>query len=307
MHLAVYLPLLPSLAAALSARWLAARLDPRLATWLLTAAALVLATASTITLGLLVIAGLVRIPLVTEAGRLSRTVLASTDTTSQFVSLAAGLLLAAAAFATVRALRHRARALLAAARQARRLPGTGDLVVIDDPAADAFTLPGLPGRIVVSTRMLDGLTEAERVALIAHERAHLRHRHHWFTTAGHLAATLNPLLKPVSRAVSYTVERWADEHAARAGGDRRLVARTVAKAALLKADHPPRAAMTLGITGTELATGGPLPRRVAALMAAPPRRRLLLVAAVAATLVLTGLCTLEAVHDLEDLLEAAGA
>ncbi|WP_131737638.1 M56 family metallopeptidase [Actinomadura roseirufa] len=307
MHLAVYLPLLSPLAAALSARRLAARLDPRLATWLLTAAALILAAASTIALGLLTTAGLVRIPLVTEAGKLSHTALVSTDPTSQFVSLAAGLLLTAVGLATARAFWRRGRALLAAARQARRLPGNDDLVILDDPAADAFTLPGLPGRIVISTRMLNGLTEPERVALIAHERAHLRHQHHWFTTATHLAATLNPLLKPVSRAVSYTVERWADEYAARTSGDRRLVARTVAKAALLKADSPPRAATALGIAGAELAAGGPLPRRVAALMAAPPRRRFLLIAAIAALLLLTGLCTIDATNDLEDLLEAAGA
>ncbi|MBW8481834.1 M56 family metallopeptidase [Actinomadura parmotrematis] len=306
MHLAVYLPLLPPVAAALSARWLAARLDPRAATWLLTAAALLLAAASTTALGLLAIAGLVRIPLVASLGRLSRTALAGTDPTARLVSLAAGLALSAAALTAARALWHRGRALLAAAREARRLPGTGDVVILDGPA-DAYTLPGAPGRIVVSTRMLAGLTGPERGVLIAHERVHLHARHHWFAAATRLAASLNPLLRPLERATAYTIERWADEHAARGCGDRRLVARTVAKAALLRAGGPRRAVTALGIAGAELAAGGPLPRRVAALMAAPPRRRLPLIAAVAAVLLLTGLCTAEAAGDLEDLLEAAGA
>ena len=48
MHLAVYLPLVAPVFAALSAGRLAARLDPRLATWLLTETALVLAGAASL-------------------------------------------------------------------------------------------------------------------------------------------------------------------------------------------------------------------------------------------------------------------
>jgi predicted transcriptional regulator len=50
------------------------------------------------------------------------------------------------------------------------------------------------------------------------------------------AAAVNPLLAPVREAVTYLVERWADEEAAEAVADRRLVARAVARAALATAD-----------------------------------------------------------------------
>jgi hypothetical protein len=49
-----------------------------------------------------------------------------------------------------------------------------------------------------------------------------------------------------------------------------------------------------------------VPRRVAALLAAPPQRRLILVIAVAVVLAATGLCTVEALTDLHELLETAG-
>ena len=62
------------------------------------------------------------------------------------------------------------RDLALAARTCRRLgPGAGGLVVVDDPAPDAYALPGLSGRVVVSTAMLRALPAAERRALLAHE------------------------------------------------------------------------------------------------------------------------------------------
>jgi hypothetical protein len=50
-------------------------------------------------------------------------------------------------------------------------------------------------------------------ALLAYERAYLRGRHHWFTAAAEPAAAANPLLRPLARAVAFTIERWADEEA----------------------------------------------------------------------------------------------
>src|SRR6185437_8548787 len=82
-------------------------------------------------------------------------------------------------------------------------------------AIEAYALPGAPGRIVVSGRLLDALDDRGQAALLAHEQAHLAARHHLFTTVAHLAAAANPLLLPVARAVDYTVERWADERADR--------------------------------------------------------------------------------------------
>ncbi|PJT49548.1 hypothetical protein CWI85_16830, partial [Streptomyces albidoflavus] len=100
------------------------------------------------------------------------------------------------------------------------LPGTHP-AVLPDPEPYAYALPGRPGRIVVSRAMLESLDADERHALLAHEQAHLDGRHHRLLLAVRLAACLNPLLRPLRSAVGYGAERWADEDAAMAVGDRR--------------------------------------------------------------------------------------
>jgi hypothetical protein len=311
MHLAVYLPLLLPALAALAARPLADHLNPRLATWLLTVSAVALAAASSLALGLLALAGLARIPPAAALGHWSARVMQRDDPTTLWVALIAGALLTAAASAAVHTFWHRARTLLAAAVEATRLPGTGELVVMEDPAAEAFAVPGLPGRIVVSTGMLHALDHTERDILLAHERAHLSGRHYLFTAAAQLAAAANPLLRPLAAAVAYTVERWADEHAAAACGDRRLVARTVGKAALASSRTGGRSrlpAAALGILGRDsasLRSAGPVPRRVAALLTPPPSHRALPLAGTAAVLLAAALCAIEAADDLEGLFDLA--
>ncbi len=74
----------------------------------------------------------------------------------------------------------------------------------------------------------------EQPVLLAHERAHAVGLHYLFGTAARLAAAC-PLLHPVTAAAGYTMERWADEHAAAVTGDRRLAARAIARAALATA------------------------------------------------------------------------
>ena len=99
--------------------------------------------------------------------------------------------------------------------------------------------------------MLDALDEDGRAVLLAHERAHLAGYHWVFVTLARLAATANPLLRPLASAVEYTVERWADERAAEEIGDRRRVARAIATAAIAAKNDPPRhrLAAVLGIGG----------------------------------------------------------
>src|SRR5260221_12849492 len=91
--------------------------------------------------------------------------------------------------------------------------------------------------------MLAALDGRGRAALVAHERAHLAGFHYLFTTAARLAATASPLLRPVARAVEYTVERWADERAATVVGDRRLVPHALGRAALAAQASPPPPAL----------------------------------------------------------------
>jgi hypothetical protein len=139
------------------------------------------------------------------------------------------------------------------------------LVVVDSDRADAFATPGWSGRIVVTTGLLRGLSATERRAVLEHERSHLRHRHAWWLLAADLAAAANPLLRASARTVAHSVERWADEDAAAAVADRRLVARAVGRAALLRHASPaPSPALS--------ALGGQVPDRVRALLAPPPRR-----------------------------------
>jgi Zn-dependent protease with chaperone function len=312
----VYLLLLLGLPATWVARPLAERLDPRPATWLLTATAGTLAAASSAGLMLLVLAGLLRTAPVASYGHWSLHVLRDGTPSTRLVPLLAGVALLSAAVATVRVVRRRVRAQRTAAREAASLPARNGLSVVEDPSADAFAVPGsatsaVPGgRIVVSTAMLAALTPEEVSVLVAHERAHLRARHHWFVMASQLAATANPLLRPLARHVSYTVERWADEEAARATGDRRRVAVTIGKAALARQRAAPRACASrtvLHLTGSSAAVG-PIPRRVAALLEPShrgTRARPVIPALTALLPAMALLCCADAAHDVHHLLQMA--
>lgn len=311
MHLAVYLPLALPLLIAAASRPLSERLPPVAATWLLTLSALALALASSAVLGILALTAIVRIPLIDALGGVSGSVIRQNDPASVPVAIIAGALLAAAVTMACRALWHRAAALIAAGREAHRLRGAGQVVVTDDEAADAYTLPGVPCRIVVTAGMLRALTDPERQVLLAHERSHATSLHYLFTTAARLAAAANPLLRPVAAAVGYTVERWADECAASVTRDRKLAARAIARAALASSASPPRraahATSVLGIVGipARMRGAGPVPRRVAALLRPPPQPQPLLLAVVIVLVAVSGVSALEAASDLHAMLATA--
>jgi Zn-dependent protease with chaperone function len=312
MKLAVYLPLILPLLAAVSARRLAEWLPPRSATWLLTGSAVVLAAASSAVLALLALAATIRIPLVAAVADLSMHALSREDPSSLPLGRAAGALLAAAAAGAARAAWRRTSALVDAHRQARWLPGAEQVVVVSDEAADAYTAPGWPGRIVITTGMVHALTAAERRVLLAHERAHASGYHYLFTAAARLASAANPLLRPLAAAVGYSVERWADEQAATAAGDRRLAARAIATAALAAQAAPSQRRVPAGAIGvvadsTRTRGAGAVPRRVAALLQPPPRPRLLLLAVSVALVAVSGLSALDAAHSLHSLIEFAQA
>ena len=326
MHLAVYLPLVIPALAALAARPLADRLPPVAATWLLAGSSLALAAASSAVLGLLALSALVRVPFVDAVANMSVQEISHSDSVSLPVAIAAGGLLAAAAAAATRALWRRGTAIVAAGRQARRLPGSGQVVVTDDDAADAYTLPGWPCRIVITSGMLRALSVPERQVLLAHERAHAGSAHYLFTSVARLAAAANPLLRPVSAEVAYTVERWADERAAAATGDRPLTARAIARAALATSAAPPGRTgpvTALGLVTQEqeespgedrhryrrpgLRGAGPVPRRVAALLGPPPRQSLLLLGAALVLVAVSGASALDAARNLHSLVELAQA
>lgn len=122
-------------------------------------------------------------------------------------------------------------------RLIRRPAACGELVVLPTVEPVAWAVPGRPGHIVVSAGMLRALDNGERRVLLAHERAHLRHRHHLYLRLAGFAATAVPMLRPLATQVRFATERWADEDAASEVEDRHLVARAIARAALVSASY----------------------------------------------------------------------
>ncbi|MFI0237471.1 M48 family metalloprotease [Streptomyces sp. NPDC016845] len=263
MGAAVFLPLILPLTAWPVARLAERHLHPRAATLLLTAAAATLAVCSTLSLALLAIVGTAQLPGNPLPDGWAAPEVRAAVPHDEVVGKAAIAGLAAAVTACAALLRHRHRTTRRAVRALAGLPPHRRVTILPDPTPYALTLPN--GRIIVSTGMLKGLQSPERRALFAHERAHRSAHHHRHLLLTGLAARANPFLRPLHTSVTYTVERWADEEAARVVGDRRTTARAVGKAALLGAPT------LLGIPFA--APPGPVPRRVAALLAPPPTPR----------------------------------
>lgn len=112
----------------------------------------------------------------------------------------------------------------------------------------AFAVPGDPGSVVVSTGLLQGLEQRECDAVLAHEHAHLAHRHHRYVRWTRIATAAVPLLWPLDRWVAISTERWADEEAARLIGDRKAVASALVATATAQA----RVAGVLQFNGSHL-------------------------------------------------------
>lgn len=262
------LPLLVPFALPALSRLALDRLAPGTALWVITSSAAALAGCSLAALGAFFLAGLLRLPYFAALGELVQPLHTASD---RFVlplaALAAGGL-AGCAWTLARSVLRQTRAFRAARTEAGRRPAAGDLCVVDSPCPDAYALPGRPHRIVVTTGMLRSLDGAEREALFAHERAHNTGGHHFFLAAAELSAHCHPALRRVRDVVRLAVERAADEAAARAVGDRRLMARAIARAALAgQGGVAERPAFVSG------AVSGPVPQRVEALLAPRGRRR----------------------------------
>lgn len=265
MGVFVFLPLVLPLSAWPVARLAETRLHPRTATRLLTAVAVVMAGCSTLCLTLLMVVGTAQLPGNPLPDGWSDPEVRAALPHDEVAGRAAVPALAVVAVACARTLWRHRRVTRGARRALAGVPGP-TVAVLPDSTPYAYALPGRRGRIVVTTALLAGLAPAERRALFAHERAHLTARHHRHLLAAQLAARANPFLRPLRTAVAYTAERWADEEAARAVGDRRTVARAIGKAALLSPGSPVP-------TLAALAATGPVPRRVAALLAPAPVAR----------------------------------
>lgn len=256
------------------------RLDPRTAAWLTTSAigvvvTSVLATSWIVSLGLLSGAPFVHRLLTWCLHPMSHATLGT-----RLIGAAA---LGFSALSTLHALR-----VLAAWWRDRVHAETGVRIVVD-PRPIAYVLPGPDAAIVVSTGMLQALQPGERQAMLAHEAAHLRHRHDRFLAVGRLVAGIPVVGRRVRDHLHFALERWADEEAAKVVGNRTVVAHAVARAALAQHDMP---------TGALGMAGGDIVGRVESLLAAPsPSHRPAM-----ALFITVGIAALVQIHHLPEIL-----
>jgi Zn-dependent protease with chaperone function len=218
-------------------------------------------------------------PKVAHVGKWSPEQLRAIDPVPRVEAGVCLVLFVAALFSMVRLAARRLEALSQVRRGIRDWHPSDDLLILPDERAEAFTTAGPRATIVVTSGLMDCLSEAERRALVAHERSHLRHGHVWWLVAMDLAVAANPFLSRTRAVVAHAIERWADEDAAEDVADRRLVAQTLARVALVR-KHGPRA-MAVAL----MAAGGDVPARIRAMLGPRPRSSLLAAAAVALLLV----------------------
>lgn len=122
-----------------------------------------------------------------------------------------------------------------------------EVAYVKHPRASVYCVPGRGGRIVVTTTAAAELTSDQLAAVIEHERAHLYGRHHLLTGAvGYLCAALPfvPLMQQAGAAVSYLIERVADQRACRVVDSQTLVL------AMLAIGTTQAPAATLGVGGS---------------------------------------------------------
>jgi hypothetical protein len=249
---------------------LAGRLPPRTAICLLVGGALATTGAVLGMMALLAVTVLARVPLVASLGDWSLGRLRSGAPVPAWAAVSCLVLLVPAGAAGLATGYRHATAMLRLRRACRDLRSPETLVVLDSDRPDAFATPVDGGHVVVTTGMLRALHTDEVRALLEHERSHLRNRHAWWMLAAQVCGAVNPMLSGVVRAAGHAVERCADEDAARTVGDRRLVARTLARAALHV--HDTVGAVSLGAPGTVGAMNGTVLVRVESLLREPPRR-----------------------------------
>jgi Zn-dependent protease with chaperone function len=116
--------------------------------------------------------------------------------------------------------RHRHRELLSLLSSP--LPDAPSTRIIDHPAPAAYCLPGARSVTVLSEGMIDLLSPKQLEAVIAHERAHLRQKHHLLLDAFRSWKRSLPWFPIATRAqdaVALLVEMLADDQARRAVGD----------------------------------------------------------------------------------------
>jgi Zn-dependent protease with chaperone function len=190
-------------------------------------------------------------------------------------------------------LRRQTRAHAEAARiVGRELAHTSGTVILDDPRPAVYCVAGRPAAIVVTSGALAVLDPAQLGAVLAHERAHLAHRHHVLValTQGLTAAFPGvPLFSAGRDRVACLTEMAADDVAVRFAGRpavvEALLTLATAGAGPVLAPATPR---STSLRPTLAAAAFAVPARVERLLL-PPRRAASAACAAALALALAGL------------------
>lgn len=259
MTVSVYVPAALSVLLAAMSRLVAARVAPTRTAAVVCAAIL---CAAAVTWGLVLLTTSLLGSTSVAAEKASERGVQLQDPVPELIGLVAAVLLVLGATRVIRVVRAR-RATTRELQAVCRSCSNGELAVVALDAPHALAVPGRPGWILITRGLLSVLDGDERRVVLAHERAHLVRRHHWFRAATEICAAVNPVLIPVREAVAFLVERSADEHAAAVTGSRELVARALVKASLAGAGTTAPAAPTFVECG--------VPARVAALRRDPPQ------------------------------------
>lgn len=295
MLILLVLPWIASLLFAACAPRLARRSRPDVAARVLLACGLALTATAMTSAALVAFVGLARIPFVAQLGHWT----GPAPRNQQLVPWWLGILGAAVIMIIALTFLRRAekfRGAVLAGAAVQRDAG-GEIVHVVDDAVYAYAcrpVPYRPGVILVSDGLLRTLDPDEQAAVVAHERSHVAHQHALYEAAGLLIATINPLLRPVQRAVSHSLERWADEDAATVTG-RPTAARALAHAAVHVA--PPTPALALGHARGEVTD------RVYALLEAPHTQSGRLMSVAAANTLIATVAVVVAMHNIELLFE----
>ena len=126
------------------------------------------------------------------------------------------------ALTSVRSRRQRHRHSELLALLSSPMPNAPSTRIIDHPAPAAYCLPGAQSVTVLSEGMIALLSAEQLDAVVAHERAHLRQKHHLLLDAFRSwkrALPWFPIATRAQDAVALLVEMLADDSARRAAGD----------------------------------------------------------------------------------------
>ncbi|MDF0376240.1 M56 family metallopeptidase [Streptomyces sp. KA12] len=291
--------------ASLVARRLAGALPPREASWTLAVAAALMAGGT-----IAVLIGLFHVPFLASLERVPFARVLEVWPAAFPVACAAGSVMFVQLVLLVRRwVQHRS-LLKRAWQSAEEGTGDGDLLVVPGSDVDAYALPdyrGRRGRIVVTSGMVRALKAGEREVLLAHERAHLAGRHHLLSAVVDLSTTIHPAARSLREALGFHLERWADEAAAAAIGNRRVTAAAIARAALAGTSRTPPASGRYPLLSV---TTGPVPQRVQALLLPEPTTprggaRRAGAAGLAATVAVSALAALALAYGLHEYVEYA--